>query len=68
MLSISSKLLTQEHGFDMLKNFVFNVARAKKIGLWVTTQKILLRKIKETVGDKGILGLSGGVDSSVAAA
>lgn len=26
-----------EHGFDMLKNFVFNVARAKKIGLWVTT-------------------------------
>lgn len=58
-----------EHGFDMLKNFVFNVARAKKNWSMGNYIEDTVNKIKETVGDKKvILGLSGGVDSSVAAA
>jgi len=57
-----------EHGMDIIENFLFNICRAERS--W-TMKKFLEEKIseiRETVGDsKTILGLSGGVDSSVAA-
>jgi len=57
-----------EHGMDIIENFLFNICRAERS--W-TMEKFLEEKIseiRETVGDsKTILGLSGGVDSSVAA-
>lgn len=58
-----------EYGNDILKNFVFNVCQAKanwSMKDFIETQKAA---IKEKVGnDKVLLGLSGGVDSSVVAA
>ncbi|MBJ6744913.1 glutamine-hydrolyzing GMP synthase [Streptococcus sp. 121] len=54
------------YGFDLLKNFVFNICGAK--GDWTMNNFIdmEIKKIRETVGDrKVLLGLSGGVDSSV---
>lgn len=57
-----------EEGARMLQNFVFNVCKAEKN--WKLTNYIerTIAEIKEKVGDqKVILGLSGGVDSSVAA-
>lgn len=57
-----------EEGKRMLENFVFNICKAEKN--WKLTGYIerTIAEIKEKVGDeKVILGLSGGVDSSVAA-
>lgn len=57
-----------ELGIQLLHNFVFTICKAKKN--WVIEDFISsqVEKIKEKVGDKKvILGLSGGVDSSVAA-
>lgn len=58
-----------EYGNDILRNFVFNVAKAEanwSMKDFIETQK---KAIKEKVGsDKVLLGLSGGVDSSVVAA
>lgn len=57
-----------EFGAKMLENFVFNICKAEKN--WKLTNYIekTIAEIKEKVGDnKVILGLSGGVDSSVAA-
>ena len=57
-----------EEGWKMLENFVFNICKAQKN--WKLTGYIerTVAEIKEKVGDdKVILGLSGGVDSSVAA-
>lgn len=57
-----------EYGTEILKNFVFDICKCKKN--WKLTDFIHseIKKIKEKVGDKKvILGLSGGVDSSVAA-
>ena len=57
-----------EEGARMMENFVFNVCKAPKN--WKLTNYIeeTIAEIKERVGDqKVILGLSGGVDSSVAA-
>lgn len=54
------------HGNDMLKNFVFNICGAS--GNWSMQNFIDMEvaKIRERVGDKKVLlGLSGGVDSSV---
>ena len=57
-----------EHGFKMLKNFVFEIAGAQKNWSMENYIETTVKEIKETVGDKKvILGLSGGVDSSVAA-
>lgn len=57
-----------EHGTKILENFVFNICKAEKnwqLSDFITTE---IARIKEVVGDqKVILGLSGGVDSSVAA-
>lgn len=58
-----------EYGNDILRNFVFNIAHAQanwSMHDFIGVQK---QKIKELVGDdKVLLGLSGGVDSSVVAA
>ena len=57
-----------EEGARMMENFVFNVCKAPKN--WKLTNYIdeTIADIKEKVGaQKVILGLSGGVDSSVAA-
>ncbi|MHA6697585.1 glutamine-hydrolyzing GMP synthase [Chryseobacterium sp. A301] len=57
-----------EEGARMLENFVFQICKAKQN--WKLTGYIerTIQDIKQKVGDqKVILGLSGGVDSSVAA-
>ncbi|SEM81670.1 GMP synthase (glutamine-hydrolyzing) [Ligilactobacillus sp. WC1T17] len=57
------------YGNDILKNFAFNVCQAQ--ANWTMDDFILMQveKIRQEVGDKKvILGLSGGVDSSVTAA
>ena len=57
-----------EFGARMLENFVFQICKAEKN--WKLTNYIekTVAEIREKVGnDKVILGLSGGVDSSVAA-
>ena len=58
-----------EFGLDMLRNFVFEICKAKadwSIRNFIDEQ---VEQIREKVGDeKVLLGLSGGVDSSVVAA
>lgn len=58
-----------EYGNDILRNFVFEICKAENnwtMHDFIETQKKLIR---EKVGDdKVLLGLSGGVDSSVVAA
>ena len=58
-----------EHGIDMIRNFLYEVCRAK--GDWSMEDycKSAVAAIREKVGTgKVLLALSGGVDSSVAAA
>lgn len=58
-----------EYGPKMLENFVFGVAKCEKNWSMGNYIEQTVKAIKETVGDKKVLlGLSGGVDSSVAAA
>jgi GMP synthase (glutamine-hydrolysing) len=57
------------HGMDMLKSFLYNICGCR--GDWEMTDfaKRTIEDIKTAVGDdKVLLGLSGGVDSSVVAA
>jgi GMP synthase (glutamine-hydrolysing) len=58
-----------EYGKEILKNFLYNVCNCK--GEWQMDNFIdtTVKALKEKIGDKKVvLGLSGGVDSSVAAA
>lgn len=58
-----------ENGKNMLKSFLYNVCECK--GEWKMENFIdnTVAQLREQIGDKGVvLGLSGGVDSSVAAA
>ncbi len=57
------------HGVDIFRNFLFSIAGCK--GTWSMADFLerSIERIRDTVGDKRVLcGLSGGVDSSVAAA
>jgi GMP synthase (glutamine-hydrolysing) len=57
-----------EYGNQLLYNFLYEICRCK--GEWVMDSFIddTVKKLREQIGDKNvILGLSGGVDSSVAA-
>jgi len=55
-------------GNKILRNFLFNVCKCKRLWTMKSFAKTSVAQIKETVKDKSvILGLSGGVDSSVAA-
>ena len=58
-----------EHGMDMLRNFVLKVCKAEANWRPLDAIEEAVAKIRNTVGDgKAIIALSGGVDSSVAAA
>ncbi|MDA3896905.1 MAG: glutamine-hydrolyzing GMP synthase [Desulfobacteraceae bacterium] len=55
-------------GKQMLRNFLFNVCKCKRNWNMKAFAKESIQQVKEAVGDKKvILGLSGGVDSSVTA-
>lgn len=58
-----------EFGNDILKNFVFEVCAAKADWSMTSFIEMEVEKVRQIVGkDKVLLGLSGGVDSSVVAA
>ena len=57
-----------EHGKQILSNFIFLICGAKADWQLTTWIEDTVRKLKEQIGDdEVVLGLSGGVDSSVAA-
>ncbi|MGL5972932.1 MAG: glutamine-hydrolyzing GMP synthase [Oscillospiraceae bacterium] len=63
------EVLHSEDGFKVLSNFLFNISKCN--GTWTMENyaKTAISEIKEQVKDKKVLlALSGGVDSSVAAA
>ena len=56
------------NGHKMLQNFIFDICNCKRNWSMKSFAKDEIEKVRETVGkDKVILGLSGGVDSSVTA-
>ncbi len=68
-LQFHPEVFHTERGTDIIRNFIFGICDCK--GDWTMRGYIeaALERIRETVGEsKVILGLSGGVDSSVAAA
>ncbi|WP_342258798.1 glutamine-hydrolyzing GMP synthase [Spiroplasma endosymbiont of Dioctria linearis] len=68
-IQFHAEVTHSEKGIQILKNFIFDISKCKKD--WEMKQFIenKIKEIKEIVGDEQvILGLSGGVDSSVAAA
>ena len=55
-------------GNTIIKNFIFNICKAKKEWKLETEKKRIIQEIKNTVKNKKVIcALSGGVDSSVAA-
>lgn len=62
------EVMHTQQGLDMLKNFLYNVAKAK--GDWTMSNFIAksISELKEKIGGKKVLcAFSGGVDSAVAA-
>ena len=58
-----------EHGLDMLRNFLYSVCGAAGDWTMGDYKNTILQTVREKVGDgRVLLALSGGVDSSVAAA
>jgi len=56
-----------ECGDQILKNFVFNICHCKKLRSSESIIKNIIEEAKKTIDkEKAVLGLSGGVDSSVA--
>ncbi len=56
------------HGTKILSNFLFGIAKAKKIWTMKSVASRIMAEIKSTVGeDHVVVGISGGVDSLVAA-
>lgn len=54
-------------GMEVLKNFLFSIVKAKKDWNLGNQKNNLIKEIKETVKDESvIMGVSGGVDSTVA--
>lgn len=68
-LQFHPEVYHSEYGIKMIENFVFNICKCEKN--WKMTD-LITRKIadikEQTKGEKVLLGLSGGVDSSVCAA
>ena len=58
-----------ENGDQILKNFVIDICKCKKSWTSTLVAKNLVRETREIIGnEKAIIGLSGGIDSSVATA
>jgi GMP synthase (glutamine-hydrolysing) len=67
-LQFHPEVLHTPKGKTMLRNFLFDVCGCKRTWTMKSFAKDSVSKIREVVGDKKvILGLSGGVDSSVTA-
>lgn len=68
-LQFHPEVVHTQHGETMLRNFLFPICKCAgdwRIESWIETA---LKKLKQQVGDEEVvLGLSGGVDSSVVAA
>ncbi|MEQ1445334.1 GMP synthase (glutamine-hydrolyzing), partial [Salmonella enterica] len=57
-----------KHGLKMLENFVLDICGCERLWTSESISEDAIARIKEQVGDdEVILGLSGGVDSSVVA-
>jgi len=57
-----------ENGDQILKNFVFGICKCKKSWSSESLIQKIIKEAKKTIGNnKAIIGLSGGIDSSVAA-
>ena len=58
-----------EHGTTILKNFALKICKANPTYTSINLLKDTIKEAKETMGsERAVIGLSGGVDSSVAAA
>ncbi len=58
-----------EHGTDILKNFALKICKAKPSYTSANLLKETIKEAKDTIGaERAVIGLSGGIDSSVAAA
>jgi len=67
-LQFHPEVVHTREGKKVLGNFLFNICRCKKTWTMKSFVKESIKEIQSQVGDKQvILGLSGGVDSSVAA-
>tara|TARA_Y100000294_G_C8566515_1_gene341079 strand:+ start:2720 stop:4258 length:1539 start_codon:yes stop_codon:yes gene_type:complete len=67
-LQFHPEVIHTPKGMQILKNFVFDICKAKKDWNIGNLPNKLIQEIKDTVGDKAvIMGASGGVDSTVAA-
>jgi GMP synthase (glutamine-hydrolysing) len=68
-LQFHPEVFHTEKGTDILRNFLFDICGCKGDWTMAGYVEMSIKRIRETVGDsRVILGLSGGVDSSVAAA
>lgn len=68
-LQFHPEVAHSEFGMEILRNFLLGICRAEQDWSMAHYTETAIAEIKETVGDEHvILGLSGGVDSSVAAA
>lgn len=67
-IQFHAEVRNTEYGLDILRNFAFKVCKAKANWSMADFIEMEIANIQQTVGDKKvILGLSGGVDSSVTA-
>ncbi|MBA2956030.1 glutamine-hydrolyzing GMP synthase [Nocardioides sp. MAH-18] len=64
------EVLHTEHGQKVLEHFLVNIAHCRQTWTMVNIVEEQIESIREQIGDRGraICGLSGGVDSAVAAA